>query len=93
MNPITSNAVYKNWKQEYGQAITVTLSGGADIATTMIETAMTMKDGNGVNHNLGTGGSHHFHVTWTTEGYLLFIIDVTVVAAIRGGTILTNLAN
>ena len=95
MNPITSNAVYKNWKQEYGQAIAVTLSSGsgADMFTTMIETAMTMKDGNGVNHNLGTGGSHRFHVAWTTEGYLLFIIDVTVVAAIRGGTILTNLAN
>ena len=93
MNPITSNAVYKNWKQEYGQAITVSLSGGTDISTTTIETAMTMKDGNNVNHNLGTGGGHHFHVTWTTEGYLLFIIDVTVVAAIKGGTILTNNAN
>ena len=93
MHPVTSNAVYKNWKKEYGTAITITKGTGDVMYTTVISDSMTIKDGNNVNHNIGNGGSHAFSVAWTTEGYLLFIIDVTVVCAIKGGTILTNASN
>ena len=93
LNPITSNAVYQNWKQEYGQAISVTTVSGDSMSTSAISENMSMTDGNGVVHNLGTGGGHAFKVSWTTQGYILFIIDITVVAAIKGGTILTNVAN
>ena len=91
MNPVTSNAVYKNWKKKFGQAITVTpIPIQSSVTNCTVSDAMVVRDGDGVEHNLGTGGSHAFYMTWTTNGYLVFIVDVTVVFAVKGGTILTN---
>lgn len=91
LKPVTSNAVFKNWRKEFGQAVTITNPvAPQSIHTTPYAQNIVMNNGLGQPKNMGTGGSHAVHFLWTTGGYFLVAIDITVVIAIKGGTILTN---
>ena len=98
MNAVTSNAVFDKIKQSewknYGLLEVVNVgTSSATVDNAGTTSTFTMKDGLGTIHDIGQGGNHAIHICWTTKGYLAFVVDTSVVAVIKGGTILTNIAN
>lgn len=85
MSPPTSNAVY--------DAISALISKGEMPSPTITHTAaadigLTNSDVTFAGINIGRLGGNAIHFSWTTNGYLALCVDTTVVAAIRGGTVI-----
>ena len=86
MHPVTSNAVYDAITERIsiGQMPLPTLNPSGlnpDIVYTDNEVTIAGK-------NIGKLGSNRIHFAWTTNGYLALCVDTTVVAAIKGGTVI-----
>lgn len=86
MHPVTSNAVYDKFASiiALGQMPLPTLNPSGlnpDIVYTDNEVTIAGK-------NIGKLGSNAIHFAWTTNGYLALCVDTTVVAAIKGGTVI-----
>ena len=86
MHPVTSNAVYDKFASiiSIGQMPLPTLNPSGlnpDIVYTDNEVTIAGK-------NIGKLGSNRLHFAWTTNGYLALCVDTTVVAAIKGGTVI-----
>ncbi len=91
MRPVTSDAVAKKLHEKQGAStvVSVTPNTNNPVVGASSLTPIYMRDGSGNNINLGVlNGAHGFRIGWTSLGYLVFIVDTSVVAAITGGTII-----
>lgn len=86
MHPVTSNAVYDAITERIsiGQMPLPTLNPSGlnpDVVTTDGEVTIAGK-------NIGRLSANRLHFAWTSNGYLALCVDTTVVAAIKGGTVI-----